>query len=145
MGELVAVYGTLRRDGSLHHRLCTAAGRAVAVGTATIAGDIYEVAPPDRDRHVGVSYPCLHPGGEARVVVELYDVVDRQLWHELDELEGFDPDDLDNCEYHRVRVALHDAAPTGLDVREAWTYVYASGAADPACRIAGGDWIARAR
>ena len=145
MGEIVAVYGTLRRGGSLHHRLGTAAGRAVAVGTATVAGDIYEVAPPDRDRHVGTSYPSFHPGGASRVVVELYDVVDPHLWHEVDELEGFDPDDLDNCEYHRVRVVLHDTAPTGLGAHEAWTYVYVRGAADPTRRIAGGDWIARAR
>lgn len=145
MGEIVAVYGTLRRGGSLHHRLGTAAGRAARVGTATVAGDIYEVAPLDGDRHADASYPCLRPGGASRVVVELYDVVDPHLLHELDELEGFDPDDLDNCEYHRVRVVLHDTAPPALGAPEAWTYIYVRGAPDPARRIAGGDWIARAR
>ena len=142
VGEIVAVYGTLRRGGSLHHRLGTAAGRAVAVGTATVAGDIYEVAPLARDNHVRTSYPCFHPGGASRVVVELYDVVDPHLWHELDELEGFDPDDLDNCEYHRVRVMLHDTAPTALGAHEAWTYVYVRGAPDPARRVTTTRWPA---
>jgi len=143
MGDLLAVYGTLRRGGRLHDRLGTATGRAVVVGAATIAGDIYEVASHDRDPIVDISYPCLDAGGDGRVVVELYDIVDPSLWGELDELEGFDPDDLDNSEYHRRLVRVHDVLPSALDATTAWTYVYVLRAPDAARRIAGGDWINR--
>ena len=141
MADLVAVYGTLRRGAHLHHRLGTDDGRSVAVGTATIAGDLYEVAASDRDPNVRASYPCFHQGGAGRVVVELYDVLDTGLWRDLDELEGFDPDDLTNSEYHRRLVALHDVAPTVLAATDAWTYVYVRRQPDPTRHIASGDWI----
>ena len=117
-GDLLAVYGTLRHGGRLHHRLGTAARRALAVGTAWLAGDIYEVAPWHHAADVDTSYPCLHLGGPGRVLVELFAVHDAALWDELDELEGYDPARLDDCEYHRCRVPFLDAAPPDLGVTE---------------------------
>jgi gamma-glutamylcyclotransferase (GGCT)/AIG2-like uncharacterized protein YtfP len=149
MNDLVAVYGTLRRGGRLHHHLGIAAGRSLAVGHARIAGDLYEVAPERRDTADPLPYPCYYEGGDGRVVVELYEVVDHTLWADLDELEGFVPHDPEGSEYHRRRVTLLDVQvdridrPPSTDV--AWTYVYVHGAADPARHITGGDWIAAAR
>lgn len=140
-GELVAVYGTLRPGGRLHHVLGTAAGRAVHAGAAQVEGDLYEVAPALHLADVDTSYPCLHPG-TGRVLVDVYEVRDASLWHDLDELEGYDPEAPDACEYHRRRVPLLDASPASLAGREAWTYVYVRAAPDPARRIPTGDWIA---
>ena len=148
--DLVAVYGTLRRGGRLHHHLGVAIGRSRAVGRARIAGDLYEVVPERRDTAVSLSYPCYYEGGSGRVVVELYEVVDRSLWADLDDLEGFLPHDLDGSEYHRRPVSLLDVhidhiddVTTASDV--AWTYVYVRAAPDPARHIASGDWIAASR
>ena len=140
-GELVAVYGTLRRGGRLHHVLGTDRGRAAHVGDAQIEGELYEVAPAFHVADVDTSYPCLHPG-PGRVVVELYEVRDRALWDDLDELEGFDPAAPDACEYHRRRIPLFDVGPNLPDVTEAWTYVYVRTGPDPQRRIDDGDWIA---
>lgn len=142
-GDLVAVYGTLRRGGRLHHVLGTAAGRAVLAGTGTVEGELYEVSPAFHQADVDTSYPCLHPGA-GRVVVEVYEVRDRALWDDLDELEGFDPHDLEGSEYHRCRVPVLDVRPPALAPCEAWTYVYVRTAPDPSRRIADGDWIAHA-
>ena len=140
-GDLVAVYGTLRHGGRLHHVLGTASGRAVHVGDARIEGDLYEVAPELHAADVDTSYPCLHDG-TGRAVVEVYEVRDPLLWSDLDELEGFDPAAPDECEYHRRRVRLLDPRPDTLAARDAWTYVYVRAAPDPTRHIPGGDWIA---
>ena len=141
MTELLAVYGTLRRGGRLHARLGSARGQTVYVGSAVILGHLYEVSADRRDDTVDVSYPCYYPGPSGHVVVDLYDVRDPTLWIELDELEGFHPDDLDQSEYHRRRVALLDVTPDDLEADQAWTYVYVGGLPDPARHIASGDWL----
>ena len=149
MSDLVAVYGTLRRGGRLHLHLGVAARRSRAVGRARIAGDLYEVVPERRDAAVSLSYPCYYDGGDRRVVVELYEVIDTSLWDDLDELEGFLPHDPDSSEYHRRLVPLLDVhidrigGTTAIDV--AWTYVYVRSAPDPARHIASGDWITATR
>jgi len=143
MTELVAVYGTLRRGGRLHHHLGVFAGRARAAGSALLAGDLYEVVPEHRDAGVAMSYPCYYEGGAGRVVVEIYEVLDPTLWTDLDELEGFFPHDLEGSEYHRRVVPLLDVNTEATDAYDtAWTYVYIQAAPDPARHIAGGDWIA---
>ena len=139
---IVAVYGTLRHGGRLHHHMGTATHRSVAVGRARIVGDIYEVAPWHHAADVDTSYPCLHLGSTGRVVVDLFEVRDPTLWADLDELEGYDPTRLDDCEYHRRRVPLLEVAPADLGITEAWTYVYVRAAPDPERHVAGGDWIA---
>ena len=143
-GEHVAVYGTLRTGGRLHHVLGTDAGRAVHVGTGRVAGALYEVAPAFHEADVDTSYPCLHPG-PGEVVVEVYEVRDRALWDDLDRLEGYDPDDLEDSEYHRRRVPVLDVRPASLAPCTAWTYVYVRTAPDPTRHIPGGDWIAHTR
>ena len=142
MHELVAVYGTLRQDGRLHHVMGVAGGRSRVLGTAMIDGALYEVAPDERDPGVGVSYPCLIVDEPGRVVAELYEIVDPTLLGELDELEGFDAAHPDDGEYHRRTVALHDPNPPHLECASAWAYVYVRRAPDPTRRIVGGDWIA---
>lgn len=143
MGELLAAYGTLRRGGRLQARLGVERRRTTHVGMAVILGHLYEVRVDRRDHTVDVSYPCYYPGPSGHVVVDLYDVCDPTLWIELDELEGFNPDDLDRSEYHRRHVALLDVTPPGVGATKAWTYVYVGGPPDPTRHIASGDWIAR--
>jgi gamma-glutamylcyclotransferase (GGCT)/AIG2-like uncharacterized protein YtfP len=147
MTGVVAVYGTLRRGGRLHHHLGVQAGRARPVGRALLVGDLYEVVPERRDTDVEMPYPCYYEGGDGRVVVELYDVVDQSLWTDLDELEGFLPHDLASSEYHRRLVALHAAATDDAHagITAAWAYVYVRSPPDPARHIASGDWISATR
>lgn len=148
MTELVAVYGTLRHGGRLHHQLGIEAGRARPAGRARIEGALYEVVPEHRDAGSSMSYPCYYEGGDGRVEVELYEVLDPSLWPDLDELEGFLPHDLERSEYHRRLVRLLDVRGTDAAPRpdtEAWTYVYVRTPPEPTRRIAGGDWIAAAR
>jgi gamma-glutamylcyclotransferase (GGCT)/AIG2-like uncharacterized protein YtfP len=143
MATHLAVYGTLRRGGRLHHHLGTAARRARYAGSATVHGALHEVAPAARDTSViDTSYPCLSIGRPGRVVVELYELLDPALLAHLDEVEGYDPHDLAGSEYHRVRVLLHDLSPAALGIEEAWTYVYVREPPDPARHIESGDWIA---
>jgi gamma-glutamylcyclotransferase (GGCT)/AIG2-like uncharacterized protein YtfP len=143
MATHLAVYGTLRRGGRLHHHLGTGAGRARYAGTGTVRGSLHEVAPAARDTSVlDTSYPCLTVGGAGRVMVELYEVLDPALLTHLDGVEGYDPHDLTGSEYHRVRVPVHEVSPAALGIEQAWIYVYARGAPDPTRRIDSGDWIA---
>jgi gamma-glutamylcyclotransferase (GGCT)/AIG2-like uncharacterized protein YtfP len=142
MHALLAVYGTLRRGGRLHHHLGTAARRSRHVGTAKVRGTLHEVEPVERDATViDTSYPCLTLDPHGLVVVELYELLDPDLLADLDDLEGYLPDDLDACEYHRVRVPLVEVAPRSAPHLDAWTYVYVRTEPDPARHIAGGDWI----
>ena len=147
MTGVVAVYGTLRQGGRLHHHLGVHEGRARPVGRALLVGDLYEVGPERRDTDIEMPYPCYYEGGDGRVVVELYDVVDQSLWTDLDELEGFLPHDLASSEYHRRLVALHDAVTDDAHagITAAWAYVYVRSAPDPARHIASGDWISATR
>ena len=146
MATHLAVYGTLRRGGRLHHHLGTAARRARFAGTATVDGVLHEVAPAVRDTSVAeVSYPCLTVDDPGRVVVELYELLDPSLLSHLDEIEGYDPHDLDGSEYHRVRVPLHDLDPSTQGLDEAWVYVYVLEPPDPTRRIPGGDWMTHTR
>jgi gamma-glutamylcyclotransferase (GGCT)/AIG2-like uncharacterized protein YtfP len=146
MATHLAVYGTLRRGGRLHHHLGTAVQRARFAGTATVHGVLHEVAPAVRDTSViDTSYPCLTVDAPGRVVVEVYEVLDPTLLAHLDAVEGYDPHDFAGSEYHRVRVPVHDVSPATPGIDEAWTYVYVLEPPDPARRIVGGDWIAHTR
>lgn len=142
MATLLAVYGTLRRGGRLHHHLRTEAGHASFVGIGTIDGVLYEVADGARDEALGdFSYPCIRIDEPGAVVVELFDVHEPTLLDHLDEIEGYDPDDPAGSEYHRRLVPVRDVA-IGAGPVHAWVYVYLRAALDPARRLPHGDWSA---
>jgi gamma-glutamylcyclotransferase (GGCT)/AIG2-like uncharacterized protein YtfP len=100
----------------------------------------------DRVRYVG---PCLcrgelfdlgdSPGlrpGDARVVGELYAVLDSATFTRLDEFEGFDPVQPRESLYLRERVELIEPRKT-----QAWIYIY-NHVPDASGRIVSGDWRA---
>ena len=163
-GFLVAVYGTLRVGGRLHHHLGPDLDRWAFVARAKIAGAMYEVADDSRDVRVGVTYPCFVANDLGLVVVDVVRILDESLLAELDELEGFDPTGTTVNEYTRRTIALHDVRmpgdpppatsekpsrrndapgqPPAAGLREAWIYEYVRHPVDPQRLVRGGDWIA---
>jgi gamma-glutamylcyclotransferase (GGCT)/AIG2-like uncharacterized protein YtfP len=113
------VYGTLRAQGSQHHRLAGAR----ALGPARTRPELTLL---DLGWH-----PALVQPGHTAVVGELYEV-DAVLLAALDEFEGVP------AWYQRVLLVLEDGA-------EAETYVMRAADAGPRPEIDGGDWIAYAR
>lgn len=120
------VYGTLRSDhmGPMADRL-RREGRLI--GPATIAGTLYRIG----------DYPGLIPGGNARVVGDLYALGNPQstlAW--LDHYEECSPAFPQPWEYRRTLIPV-----VGPQARvDAWTYVYARDVTSFG-RIDGGDFL----
>jgi GntR family transcriptional regulator/MocR family aminotransferase len=125
---VIAVYGTLRR-GERNHELL---GASQMLGRGTIAGRIFGM-PSGGGRPYG--YPAFIPGGEGRVVVEVYRLPDLALLSRLDVLEAYDPRDEAGSEYLRRRVPVLDGP-----VLEAWAYPFAGALPAWAEPIHSGDW-----
>ena len=120
------VYGTLRSDhaGPVADRLRR---EGMLIGPATTAGALYRI----RD------YPGLVPGGNAKVVGDLYALGDRQstlAW--LDDYEECSPAFPRPWEYRRALIPV--AGPRAQV--DAWTYIYARDVT-PLERIKGGDFL----
>ena len=126
---IIAVYGTLRR-GERNHELL---GGSEMLGRGTIAGRILEM-PRGGERPYG--YPAFIPGGDGRVVVEVYRLPDAALLSRLDELEAYDPRDEAGSEYLRRRLPVLDGP-----VPEAWVYPVAGTLPAGAEPIPSGDWL----
>jgi gamma-glutamylcyclotransferase (GGCT)/AIG2-like uncharacterized protein YtfP len=122
-GELVFVYGTLRRGGSNAFRM----DGAEFVGLGRVEGKL----------HVISWYPGFVPGeGLGWVVGEVFRVGPEQM-RELDEFEGLSAGEIEGSEYRRVKV------PVFLDSEEtqdAWAYEW-KGPVNESKRIASGDWL----
>ena len=120
-GQLVFVYGTLRRD-SEHPLAQRLAATSEYLGEATIPGKLYWTAD---------DFPALIAGeGPDRVVGDLYQVGEASLLDVLDLYEGHF--------YERRRLPVSSSV-TGLAA--AWVYLYV-GAVDPARLIEHGDYTA---
>jgi gamma-glutamylcyclotransferase (GGCT)/AIG2-like uncharacterized protein YtfP len=106
--DLVFVYGLLKRGFSLHHHMSL----GVFVGDAAVSGLLYSLG----------QYPGLVEGtGTVRGEVFRFDDIAVAL-EVLDEVEGYDPFDVDNSEYVRViKQARLDA--NGRSVAT-WCYAY---------------------
>ena len=121
-GELVFVYGTLRRGGSNAFRM----DGAEFVGAATVGGALYRIS----------WYPGLVLDGDGRVTGEIYRVGAEQL-RALDEFEGLAAGEIEGSEYRRVRV---EADAGDDEVVEVWVYEWKGGFNEDE-RIQSGDWL----
>ena len=92
--DLLAVYGTLRRR-SVFHRLPLAVSRLHFFGCGLIRGRLFWQR----------TYPALiQEHGIAQV--ELFQIVDANVWYDLDLYEGFDPSNLAASLFIRRQVLL---------------------------------------
>jgi gamma-glutamylcyclotransferase (GGCT)/AIG2-like uncharacterized protein YtfP len=117
-GELVFVYGTLRRGASHHFRMQC----AEFVRAGSVRGQLFRVT----------WYPALLCGGTDLVKGELYRV-SSSSFAELDEFEG--------CEYRRIKteVLLEDGAS-----EQAWVWEWL-GNTNKLVRVLSGDWLQEER
>lgn len=118
----VAFYGSLMRGLGATATLKIQT-RLRYVGPCLCAGELYDLG----------GFPGLRPG-TARVVAELYAMLDPGVLAILDEFECFDPAQPRDSLYVRERVTLLE--PAG---EEAWLYLY-NRVPDARERIPDGDW-----
>lgn len=128
-GNLLAVYGTLRR-GCRNHPLVL--GRATWLCAASLPGRLLHIGGPRRP----YAYPGYLPGADATVVAELVHVADDSLWPVLHELETYVPGNPAASEYVLENV---EATLTGGQVVPCVTYVYNRAAASWPL-VPDGDW-----
>ena len=103
----VFVYGILMRGFDLHHHM----GDAAFVGPAAVSGTLYSLG----------TYPGMVDGA-GTVRGELYRSRDIAVTLEvLDEVEGYDPLDVEAGEYVRV---LRDVRLDAGGKQPAWLYLY---------------------
>ena len=122
--DLVFVYGTLRRGASNHFRM--AGADFVAAGT--VGGRIYRI-----DWYPGL---VLDAGG-GRIHGEVF-AVREELLAALDVFEGASTEEVEGCEYRRVRTEVQTGGGGSL---VAWVWEWL-GPVDEAKAIPGGDWLA---
>ncbi len=130
---VLAVYGTLRRGERNHGFL---AG-AEFLGTGRIRGVLHEVP---RAPYRPYAYPACLFAPAGWVDVEVYRLAGAAALARIDELERFDPDDLEGSQYVRAEVAVIDGP-----VARAFAYEYRGDPAELGERITGGDWVAFSR
>ena len=122
-GELVFVYGTLRRGGSNAFRM----NGAEFVSAGQVEGKLYAIS----------WYPglVLERGGET-VEGDLFRVGSAQLGA-LDDFEGISANEIEGPGYRRERseVSIRDG-----EVEVAWTYEW-KGPVDESRWIQSGDWL----
>ena len=122
-GELVFVYGTLRRGGSNSFRM----DGAEFVGSGKVEGRLYVIS----------WYPGLVlESGSETVEGDVYRVGAGQL-AALDEFEGISANEIEGAEYRRVMTEVK--AGNG-DVFTAWSYEW-KGPVEESKRIPSGDWL----
>jgi len=118
IGELVAVYGSLRAGLGNHRVLDTKWGGSEYVKTTRTA-DNHNL------RAYCSGFPCVSLNeGEGTVVVELYRILTDETAHRLDRLEGYP------SFYDRTKIEM-------LDGEEAWIYHINNSQAEI---IEDGDW-----
>ena len=126
MTDLVFFYGTLmsgfKRPG--RQRLDA---KLTPIGRGSIHAALYDVG----------LYPAAVPAGDASVQGELHRMSDESVLHELDEIEGFRPEQPDASLYQRLEtpVTLTDGRTA-----TAWTYFYNAPLGN-APRIDSGDYL----
>ncbi|BCX49988.1 gamma-glutamyl cyclotransferase family protein [Haloferula helveola] len=131
-GELVFVYGTLRRGASNAHRL----DGAEYLGSARVGGHLYRVS----------WYPAFVPATYGDDVIGEVWKVSGETLAELDQFEGLSPGQLAGEEYERRKLPVtltQDAAGAqvpGTRRVNAWIWVWVS-PAKGLTRIPTGDWL----
>ena len=126
MTDLVFFYGTLmsgfKRPG--RQRLDA---KLTPIGRGTIRAALYDVG----------LYPAAVPAADALVQGELHRMSDEFVLHELDEIEGFRPEQPDSSLYLRLETPV---TLTGGRTENAWTYFYNAPLGN-APRIESGDYL----
>ena len=132
MGDLLFVYGTLRKDlkTEMHQML---ASNSTYVGQGRIHGQLYDLG----------NYPgvFLREGCSDTVLGEVYAVNPEQAsrtWEVLDHYEGCGPAHPEPHEYRRQKV--HVFLKDGNKV-DTWAYILTS-LPPAAIRVPGGDYVA---
>ena len=132
-GDLIGFYGTLMRGLGGLEALGVSAGLRF-VGPCICIGTLHDLG----------AYPgllrTLDRETDARVVGELFAIVDPRITEALDEFEGVVPGRPDESLYLREYVDLIEPRDS-----RAWLYVYNQPLPGPdaeASRIKGGDWRA---
>ena len=122
-GELVFVYGTLRRGGSNAFRM----DGAEFIASGKVAGRLYLIS----------WYPgVVLDAGTETVEGDLYRVGASQL-SALDEFEGISANEIEGAEYRRVKT---EVTTGGHEVFVAWSYEW-KGPVEESKRIMSGDWL----
>ena len=124
MAELfdIFVYGLLMPGQSGYAEL-NLANRARHLGPGRVRGSLHDLG----------DYPGLTLRGAGIVHGEILRSSDSKLLSDLDAYELYDPENLANSEYRRVRIALLDSGEI------VWAYVYLRPLAGHPI-IATGDW-----
>ena len=126
MTDLVFFYGTLmsgfKRPG--RQRLDA---KLTPVGRGSIHAALFDLG----------LYPAAIPASDALVQGELYRIGDDSVLHELDEIEGFRPEQPDASLYTRQETAV---TLTDGRTATAWTYFYNAPLGN-APRIESGDYL----
>ena len=126
MTDLVFFYGTLmsgfKRPG--RERLDA---KLTPIGRGSIHAALFDMG----------LYPAAIPASDALVQGELHRMSDDSVLHELDEIEGFRPEEPDASLYRRLEtpVTLTDGR-----IEIAWTYFY-NAPLGSAPRIESGDYL----
>jgi pyruvate carboxylase len=120
--DWIVLYGSLMRGLGAADTLGIS-GRLRYVGPCVCTGELFDLG----------DYPGLRLGA-ARVLGELYALLDPRLLEVLDEFEGFDAERPRESLYLRERVTLIEPAEI-----EAWIYIY-NHAPLASTRIESGDW-----
>lgn len=125
VGDLIFVYGTLRK-GQVNDLSSWRGGAATRfVGESTICGDLY-----DCGWYPGVKNPMDFGLDEENVVHgEVFEIVGEDVPERLDDYEGYP------SLYDRVKVV-------DIDQRLVWVYTFRPDV-DPEALIKGGDWLER--
>ena len=126
MTDLVFFYGTLmsgfKRPG--RQRLDA---KLTPVGRGSIRAALYDVG----------LYPAAVPASDALVQGEIHRMSDDSVLHELDEIEGFRPEQPDASLYLRLETSV---TLTDGRTATAWTYFYNAPLGN-APRIDSGDYL----
>ena len=132
MGDLLFVYGTLRKDpkNEMHHVL---ARYSISVGEGRIRGELYDLG----------TYPgvVLRDGCVDMMLGEVYGLNSQhasRMWQVLDHYEGCGPDCPEPHEYRRQRV--HVFLDDGNEI-DAWAYILTS-LSPAAVRLPASDYLA---
>ena len=113
MSEYLFAYGTLQ-PGFAPEEVAEVAAKLRPVGQGFVYGEIYEL-----DGYPGV-VPDLKSKNRIRgTVLELPE--DAAVLRQIDEYEGYDPDDPETSEFVRVRQAVE---LSGGGTQECWIYRY---------------------